>query len=55
MFWLIKQVFIVLLNFNGSLATKCVSQNNEPFTIRPTLIHLNLTPVELNYYPFMIC
>ena len=26
--------------------------NNEPSMIRPTLI--NLSPVELNYYPFLI-
>ena len=26
--------------------------NNEPFMVRSTLINLN--PVELNYYPFMI-
>ena len=30
MFSLIKQVFIVLLSFSSSLATKCVSLNNEP-------------------------
>ena len=52
MFRLIKQVFIVLLSFSGSLESKCVSLNNEPCTIRPTLINLN--PTELNYYPFMI-
>ena len=49
---LIKQVFIALLSFSGSLTTKSVSLNNEPCMIRPTLIDLN--PVELNYYPFMI-
>ena len=52
MFSLIKQVFIVLLNFNGSLAAKCLSFNVEPCMVRPTLIDLN--PVELKYYPFMI-
>ena len=52
MFRLIKQVFIVLLSFSGSSESKCVSLNNEPCTIRPTLINLN--PTELNYYPFMI-
>ena len=35
-----------------SLATKCMSLNNKPCMIRPTLIDLN--PVELNYYSFMI-
>ena len=32
--------------------TKCLSLNDEPFMIRPTLISLN--PVELKYHPFMI-
>ena len=48
MFSLIKQVFIVLLSFSKSLAIKCVSLNNEPCMIRPTLIDLN--PAELKYY-----
>ena len=52
MFELIKQVFIAWLSFSRSLATKCVSFNNKPVIIRPTLIDLN--SVELNYYPFMI-
>ena len=53
MFWFIKQVVIELLSFGGSLATKCVSLNSiEPCITRLTLIDLN--PVELNYYPFMI-
>ena len=50
MFWLVKQVFIVLLSFSRSLATKCVSVNNEPCRTRPTLIDLN--HVKFNYYPF---
>ena len=45
-----KQVFIVLLSFSSPLAIKCVSLNNEPCIIRPTLIDLN--PVELK--PCMI-
>ena len=45
-------MFIVLLSFTSSLATKCVSLNDETFMIRPTLIDLN--PVQLNYYPFLI-
>ena len=49
---LIKQVFIALLSFSWSLATKCVSLSNEPCMIRTTLIDLN--PVEFNYYPFMV-
>ena len=36
--------------FSESLATKCVSLNNEPYMTRPTLIHLNT--IETNYYPF---
>ena len=54
MFCLIK-VFIVLLRISESLArgwTKCLFLNDEPCMVRPTLIDLN--PVELRYYPFMI-
>ena len=47
-----KLVFIVLLSFNISLATKCLSLKDEPCMVRPTLIDLN--PVELKYYPFTI-
>ena len=52
MFRKIKQVFIALLNFSRSFATKCVSLDNEPYVIRPTLININ--PIQLKYYPFMI-
>ena len=52
MFRLIKQVFIALLSFGRSLSFKCVPLNNEPCVIMPTLIDLN--PVELKCYPFMI-
>ena len=52
MFILIKQVFIVLLSFSESLATKFLFLNDEPRLVRPTLIDLN--PIELKYYPFMI-
>ena len=55
MFSLIKQVFIVLFRFSSSLAcdrTKCLSLNDEPQMVRPTPIDLN--PIELKYYPFMI-
>ena len=52
MFCLIKHVFVPLLKFTKSLGTKCVSLNNESCIARPTLIDLN--PIELNYYPFMI-
>ena len=49
---LIKHVFITLLSFSGSLATKCVSYSNETCVIRPNIIDLNL--VELNYNPFIV-
>ena len=52
MFSLIKQVFIILLSFSISLATKCLFLNNKPCMVRPTRIDLN--PVGLKYYPFMI-
>ena len=52
MFWLIKKVFVALLSFSRSLATKCDSLNNESCMINSTLIDLN--SVELNYYPFMV-
>ena len=43
---------IVLLSIGESLATKCVSLNDEPCMNRPTLF--NLSPIELNYYGFMV-
>ena len=54
MFSLIKQVSVVLLSFNSFLArvAKVPSLNHEPCMSRPTLIDLN--PVELKCYPFMI-
>ena len=52
MFSLIKQMFTLILSFSSSLATKCVSLNDEPCMVRPTLIDLN--PVEIKYYPFVI-
>ena len=51
-FALIKWVFIGLLKFSKTLATKCASLNNESYMIGPTLIDLNT--IEVNYYPFMI-
>ena len=45
-------MFIALLYFSRSLAPRCVSLNNEPCMIRPTLIDLN--PAEVNYYSFMV-
>ena len=52
MFSLIKQMFIILSSFSSSLATKRVPLNDETWMIRPTPIDLN--PVELKYYQFMI-
>ena len=45
-------LIIVLLSFSESLATKCLFLNDEPYMVRSTLIDLN--PIELKYYPFMI-
>ena len=52
MFRLITQVFIGLLSFSSPLATKCLSLNNEPCMIRPTLIDSN--PAEFKCHPFMV-
>ena len=52
MFSVIKQVFIILVSFSSSLATKCVSLNDEPCIVRSTIIDLN--PVELKCYPLII-
>ena len=45
-------MFIALLRFSRSIATEYVSIINEPCVTRPTLI--DLCPVGLNFYPFMI-
>ena len=45
-------MFIGLLNFSGSLATKCMSLNNKQCQTRSFLIDLN--SVELKYYPYII-
>ena len=52
MLWLINQVLIAILNFCGYLATKCMSLNNNLCMVKPMLINLN--PIELSYYPFVI-
>ena len=49
---LIKICTKIYLSFSESLATKCMFLNDEPCMIRPSLIDMN--PVELKYYPFMI-
>ena len=51
----IKQVFIALLSFSESLAhnrIKCLYLIDEPYIVGLSLIDLN--PVELKHYPFMI-
>ena len=48
----IKKEFIGLLNFDRSLATKCVSLNNEQCMTKPALTDLNT--VKFNYYLLMI-
>ena len=45
-------MFIVLLYFSSSLATKCISLNDKPCMVKTTLIDLN--PAELKYHPFII-
>ena len=45
-------LFIILLSCSESLATKCLFLSDEPCMVRHTLINVN--PVELKYYPFMI-
>ena len=52
MFGLIRQGFIALLSFNGSLAFKCMSLNNELCMTRLTLLYLN--SVGLSYYRLII-
>ena len=42
-------LFIVLLVFSKSLATKCLFLNDEPCMVKPTLIDMNP-----NEHPFMI-
>ena len=45
-------MFTVLFSFVGFLATNCVSLTHEPYIAISTLLDLN--PIDLNYYPFMI-
>ena len=52
MFRFTKQLLIVLLSFSRSLATKCVTLSNESCLSRTNLINLN--PIELDYYSFVI-
>ena len=51
MFSLIKQVLTSLSSCNSSLVherTKCLSLNDKPRMVRPTIIDLN--SIELKYY-----
>ena len=52
MFSLIKEVFIVLLNFSEYLAARCLFLKDEPCMVRCTPIYLNSN--QLKFYPFMI-
>ena len=52
MFRLVKLVFTGLLSFGGSLATKCMSLNNEPSMVRSTLV--DLSPAKLKYFSFLV-
>ena len=45
-------LFIVLLSFSESLATKCLFLNDERWTVRSIFVDVN--PNELKDYPFMI-
>ena len=46
MFILIKLVLILLLTFSESLATSCLSLNDEPFMVKAT--NIDLIPLSLN-------
>ena len=52
MFILNKQVFIILSSFRSSLATKCLSLNDQHCMVRPTFIDLN--PLKPKCYPSMV-
>ena len=45
-------VLVSLKSFTSSLATKCLSLNDEPCMVRSALFNLN--NVKFKYYPFMI-
>ena len=49
---LLNKVFVALLRLISSTDTKCMSLSNEPCIARSILIDLN--PIELNYYAFII-
>ena len=45
-------MFIALLSFSKSLATKYLFLNDEPCMVRPTLVDMN--PTDLKYYLIII-
>ena len=45
------RLFILLLSFSESLATKCLFWNDEPCMVRATVTDMDL--VEFKYYPFI--
>lgn len=51
-FRLIKQAFIALFSFSGSLATKFASLNKKTCMNIPIRIDLNF--IRRNYYPFIV-
>ena len=57
MFEFIKQRFIilvlVLLGFGGSLATKCLSMNNQLRVVRHVVDYFDFSSDQLHYYPFI--
>ena len=49
-----KKMFVILLNFGGSLTsdhTKCISLNNRPCQTKPAMINISFN--EPLYYPFI--
>ena len=47
MFRFTKRMFITLLSFGATFARKCVSLNNQPYQLRPTLIDVKLLMIHL--------
>ena len=41
MFRIIKKMFIILSSFGESVTAKCLSLNNQPCQVRPTIIDVN--------------
>lgn len=53
MFRFIKKTFFTLSSFCGSLGTKRVSINNQPYQIRLTLMDVNSN--KCLFYPYVLC